>query len=37
MINRLLTIAAISILLFLTGCASPTKMAFYDDKDKALE
>jgi len=28
MINRLLTIAAISILLFLTGCASPTKNGF---------
>lgn len=37
MSNRLLIVTTISLLLFLTGCASPTKMAFHDGTDQALK
>ncbi len=35
MVNRLLATAALISLLFISGCATPTKMAFHDDSQTA--
>jgi len=33
MVNRFFSVATLLLLLLLVGCASPTKMAFYDDSE----